>query len=284
MDPKHNPTIKNLVWSRLQGINGVGTRLKELREQRGFSVRSFAKLLEVNPSTVSRIEQAHIKPSQALLNRIAQVLSTSIEELEELHKAEAIERTVDELPVEGRCMAGSQEWVRAREVMARELKVFGWALIPGQLQTINYMRGVFALHTEDEMLIEEACQARLRRQREFAGKKLRVVLSEFALTSRLITAQEQLDQLGRLACALRTGEADIAILPTTYVRGLPQTCSFSILDNSTGWYDIRGTDVLVQEESRVAQLCLLFERLRSLSLLGDEAMTRLAAVERALRS
>jgi transcriptional regulator with XRE-family HTH domain/KaiC/GvpD/RAD55 family RecA-like ATPase len=56
----------------------LGQRLKELRTKRGLSQTELAKLIGVNPSTISQIESDLIYPSLPALLKMAEVLSVDI--------------------------------------------------------------------------------------------------------------------------------------------------------------------------------------------------------------
>lgn len=60
-----------------------GQRIRELREQKDFSLREFAKKLEVSAAFLSDIELGRRFPSEKVLLSIAQKLDTIVEELRE---------------------------------------------------------------------------------------------------------------------------------------------------------------------------------------------------------
>ena len=66
----------------------LGTRLKELRNKRGFSQTELARLVGVTPSTISQIEGNQIYPSFPALIKMAEILSVKVssffEELEDI--------------------------------------------------------------------------------------------------------------------------------------------------------------------------------------------------------
>lgn len=62
--------------------------VKDLREQRGLSIRELAKLANVNPSTVYRIEHKQVVPRLKTVLKLAEVLQADkdvfLEKLEEI--------------------------------------------------------------------------------------------------------------------------------------------------------------------------------------------------------
>lgn len=61
-----------------------GSVLRDLREQRGLSVRSLATTAGLNASSVSRLENDEMGPSDDTVRRLAKVLNTPYRELSTL--------------------------------------------------------------------------------------------------------------------------------------------------------------------------------------------------------
>ena len=59
----------------------LGTRIAQLRSERGMSQRKFALVLELDRVTLNRIEAGKGNPTIDTLARIAQGLDVSLEEL-----------------------------------------------------------------------------------------------------------------------------------------------------------------------------------------------------------
>lgn len=83
----------------------LGTRIREIREERDLSLREFAKKLDdVSPAHVSDIELGRRFPSDELLVKMARVLGVSFEELKKLDlrpPVEELKRLVQSNPVYG---------------------------------------------------------------------------------------------------------------------------------------------------------------------------------------
>lgn len=62
-------------------MNKIGNRLKDLRSDRGISLRELARLSNVSPSFLSQIENGKSQPSVATLFTIAQQLEVPIDTL-----------------------------------------------------------------------------------------------------------------------------------------------------------------------------------------------------------
>jgi transcriptional regulator with XRE-family HTH domain len=61
-----------------QASPDVGSRLRNLRHERGLSLRALAELCELSPNTISLIERGATSPSVSTLQRLATALGTPI--------------------------------------------------------------------------------------------------------------------------------------------------------------------------------------------------------------
>jgi transcriptional regulator with XRE-family HTH domain len=62
-------------------MEGLGARLKELRQQAGLSLRELARQADVSPSLVSQIENGKSRPSVSTLYSFARLLNVPVDEL-----------------------------------------------------------------------------------------------------------------------------------------------------------------------------------------------------------
>ena len=62
-------------------MENLGAFVRRLREEKDFSLREFAKKLEVTPPFISDIELGRRHPSDEVLVKIAQLLGVKAEEL-----------------------------------------------------------------------------------------------------------------------------------------------------------------------------------------------------------
>ncbi len=60
-----------------------GRYLRELREERGLSLRAFAEKIYVSKSTVQRWEQSVVPENTDILNKISEVFGISVEDMRE---------------------------------------------------------------------------------------------------------------------------------------------------------------------------------------------------------
>src|SRR3954454_2864721 len=63
------------------GMEGLGARLKELRQRAGLSLRELARQADVSPSLVSQIENGKSRPSVSTLYTFARLLNVPVDGL-----------------------------------------------------------------------------------------------------------------------------------------------------------------------------------------------------------
>ena len=66
---------------RLNELIQVGTRIKELRKEKGISQKDFAELVGIKYSTYSNYENNNREPTKLQLKKIADKLDVSVDEL-----------------------------------------------------------------------------------------------------------------------------------------------------------------------------------------------------------
>jgi transcriptional regulator with XRE-family HTH domain len=71
-------------------VTNVGSRIRELRQAKGLTLKTVADHAKVTPSLLSQLERGKVNPSLSLLNLIASRLNVSVASLLESHeRAEA---------------------------------------------------------------------------------------------------------------------------------------------------------------------------------------------------
>lgn len=83
----------------------LGTRIRELREERDLSLREFAKKLDdTSPAHVSDIELGRRFPSDELLTKMAKILAVPLAELKSLDlrpRVDELKKLIESNPVYG---------------------------------------------------------------------------------------------------------------------------------------------------------------------------------------
>jgi len=86
----------------MQTRNAIGTRIRELRRERGLALADVAEAAGLSASHLSRIERGHAAPSFTVATRIAAVLGVRPGELATMQReqsaTDAVTQSPDRLP------------------------------------------------------------------------------------------------------------------------------------------------------------------------------------------
>jgi hypothetical protein len=178
-----------------------------------------------------------------------------------------------------------QQRIARIEADSAEIGVYQPALVPGLLQTAEYMRAVFSDGgdlTDDD--VQRSVTARLGRAEILgSGRRLTFVMAEGALrwqASSPAVMGVQLDHLAALASRLRIG-----VISWTRPATVFTTTGFSVYDRRTVILGTRSGTSFITDPRDVADYLKLFDALVDLAVFGPEAqliMTRLANAYREL--
>jgi transcriptional regulator with XRE-family HTH domain len=72
---------RELADPRRTGLGTLGARIRSAREDRGVSLREFARLIGVSPSLISQIERGRVTPSVGTLYAISNELELTFDDL-----------------------------------------------------------------------------------------------------------------------------------------------------------------------------------------------------------
>ncbi|RYJ20373.1 putative DNA-binding protein [Streptomyces sp. L-9-10] len=171
----------------------------------------------MSPSKLSKIENAKLAPSAADVERILSALGVSDEvkaEYTEASRAAATEATAWRLLRRTGVHRG-QHAAKALEAQMSTLRLFQPALVPGLLQTPEYIRAVLRRHglTKDSLL--RTMSGRIDRQAILYDdtKSLRFLITEPVLRWRIVPARMMAAQLDRIVSISRLTHVDIRVIP-----------------------------------------------------------------------
>jgi transcriptional regulator with XRE-family HTH domain len=198
------PNSKSAASNVHEARNALGRRLRELREQAGFSGRQLADSLSWTPSKVSKLENARQTPSDDDIRAWAQATGGEAETdglLASLHTLEVQHAEWQRILRTG--LKPRQQELIEWDQRTRLFRVFEATVVPGLLQTAEYARARFAEGIRRLKLpndINAAVAARVQRQEILyrPDRRFHFVLTEAALRYRLCATDVMLGQLDRL--------------------------------------------------------------------------------------
>jgi transcriptional regulator with XRE-family HTH domain len=222
----------------------LGKKLGAIRNREKVSGRKLAFLLGVRQSTISKLENGKLNPSDEFLNNFIRIFHLNDEEADELR--ELIEKVSDRLH---RIKIGKDaEFTRMQKLVSAleydELRMFQMSLIPGPLQTRAYTHAIFFTDvptTYNELAIksdlETAMHERIEQTKKLYNfdKKFTFLIHENALRTRVCLQKQAIDQIEHIKLVSQQPHIEVGIIPW-YVNyfdlnlEVPQS-NFDLYDN-----------------------------------------------------
>lgn len=201
----------------------LGAALRALREASGKEAKAVARSALMSPSKLSKIENANLLPSATDVERILTAVGVSHAikaEYTEAARAATTEATAWRLLKRAGIHKGQQA-AKALEAQMAVLRLFQPALVPGLLQTPEYIRAILQRHDLSEDALTRTISGRLERQAVLfdSTKKMRFVITESVLRWRIVPPQMMAAQLDRIVSMSRMAHVDIRVVPLS----APQT-------------------------------------------------------------
>lgn len=241
----------------------------------------------MSQSRVSRIESGVFVPKDAEIRNLCRLYQAPADVARELLRAVAdvrAEAGPSRLVIRRGDAHKLQQRIARIEADSADIGVFQPALVPGLLQTADYMRAVFSdggdITSED---LERSVAARIARS-EILGSERRFtfLMAEGALRWQAASAAvmaAQLDHLAALAVRLPVG-----VIPWTRPANVFTTTGFSLYDRRTVILGTRSGTSFITDPRDVADYVKLFGALTGLAVFGPEAQSIMAALAKNYRA
>ncbi|MFG2829224.1 helix-turn-helix domain-containing protein [Streptomyces sp. NPDC048434] len=251
----------------------LGAALRALRQASGKEAKAVARSAVMSASKLSKIETGKAAPSVVDVEQILTAIGVSSEvkaEYLEAVRAAATEATAWRL-VRRMGVHKAQQQTRALETQMTLLRLFQPALIPGLLQTPEYIRAILSRHDLGEDVLTRTISARIERQQALydSNKELHFVITEPALRWRIVSAARMAEQLDRLVSLSRLPNIDIRIVPLSARQQDIANHSFVIRDDRTATIETVHAEIIVTEPRDVALYVHKFKGFASMALAGD---------------
>ncbi|MFJ3628561.1 helix-turn-helix domain-containing protein [Streptomyces albidoflavus] len=195
----------------------IGAALRALRLASGKEAKAVARSALMSPSKLSKIENARLAPSATDVDRVLSAIGVSDEvkaEYTDAARAWATEAAAWRLLKRVGVHKGQQA-AKTLEAQMSTLQLFQPALVPGLLQTPEYIRAVLKRHDLSEDALARTISGRLERQAVLydSAKSLQFIITEPVLRWRIVPPQMMAAQLDRLASLSRLPHVDIRVVP-----------------------------------------------------------------------
>ncbi|MBC9712228.1 helix-turn-helix domain-containing protein [Streptomyces sp. TRM66268-LWL] len=261
----------------------LGTALRALRNASGKEAKAVARSAVMSASKLSKIETGKLAPSADDVDRILTAIGVSDDvkaEYMEAARAVATEATAWRL-IQRAGLHKAQQRLRDVEARMSLLRVFQPALVPGLLQTPEYMRAILSRHADlSEATVRETISARLERQQVLYDqtKTLRFVITEPVLRWLIVPPLVMAGQLDRLVTVSRLPNVDVRVVPL----GQPQTDianhAFVIRDDRAVTVETVHAEVVVTDPRDVAVYVDKFEGFARHAVEGSDMQSLLTTI------
>ncbi|MFE7811790.1 helix-turn-helix domain-containing protein [Streptomyces sp. NPDC057433] len=266
----------------------LGDELRRLREDAALTTTQAAEALDYTKGKISRIENGRV--TVRIPDLTAMLLAYGAADAELRDRLSLLARKANRRRRQGwwnqygSVLADTYRDYIALEALAGTIRTFQAQLVPGLLQTPEYIRAVTVAsrqwQTADE--IEHFVQVRLARQeRLVSGSPLQLwaVLSEAVLLQQVGGAKVMSAQLEQLLTASEQSNVTVQVLPFSrgvhasmfgpyVVLGFPEEAALDVVlaDNPTG-------SMWLEREAEVARYQELFDAARTSALSPAESRT-----------
>ncbi|MFG2917911.1 helix-turn-helix domain-containing protein [Kitasatospora sp. NPDC048298] len=260
----------------------LGAALRELRQASGKEAKAVARSAVMSPSKLSKIETGKVSPTVVDVERILTAIGVPEEvkaEYMAVARAQATEATAWRL-IRRLGHHRKQQQIKALDDSTRLLRVFQPSLVPGLLQTPEYVRAVFGRKDISEDQLLRAVAARLARQQSLydATKTLRFVITESVLRWRLVPPAMMAGQLDRILSASRLSHVDIRVVPLAAPQTDVPGHSFVIRDDRMVTIETVHAEVTVTDPRDVEAYVRKFDGFAATAATGEEVRRVIEAI------
>lgn len=252
----------------------LGTALRALREASGKEAKAVARSALMSPSKLSKIENANLLPSATDVERILTAIGVSDAikaEYTEAARAATTEATAWRLLKRAGIHKG-QHAAKALEAQMALLRLFQPALVPGLLQTPEYIRAILQRHDLSEDALARTISGRLERQAVLfdSTKNLRFVITEAVLRWRIVPPPMMAAQLDRIVSMSRLAHVDIRVVPLSAPQTDIANHAFVVRDDRMVTVETVHAEIVVTDPRDVEMYVRKFEGFERAAVSGDE--------------
>ncbi|MGA4540119.1 helix-turn-helix domain-containing protein [Uniformispora flossi] len=260
----------------------LGAALRALRLASGKEAKAVARAAAMSAPKLSKIETGRVSPSVLDVEQILTAVGVSDEvkaEYANIARAAATETTAWRI-IRRAGLHKAQEKTKALEAQMSLLRLFQPALIPGLLQTPEYIRAVLGRHALGDEVLRRTMATRLERQEVLydSSKDLRFIITEPVLHWRIVSPAKLAAQIDRIISVSRLPHVDIRLTPLDAPQTDIPNHAFVIRDDRIVSVETVHAEVVVTDPRDVALYVAKFEGFAATALAGDamrEALTRI---------
>ncbi|MEW2618659.1 helix-turn-helix transcriptional regulator [Streptomyces sp. NPDC048106] len=260
----------------------LGSALRALRQASGREAKAVARSAAMSSSKLSKIENGSVMPSVVDVEQLLTALGVSEDvktEYMSVARAVATEATAWRL-YRRLGYHRKQQQIQAIESRTNLLRLFQPSLVPGLLQTPEYVQAVLGRKHLTEDQLTRAVGARLARQRILyePGRRLRFIVTEPVLRWRIVPPLVMAGQLDKLISVSRIPGIDLMIVPLSVRQTEFPGHSFSIKDDRMVTVETVHAELSVTDPRDVALYIEKFDSFAEVAISGDSMRAMVAGI------
>jgi transcriptional regulator with XRE-family HTH domain len=268
------------------GLNELSRTLKQLRQDAGLTGMQAAERTGFSQAKISRIERENNVPNPADVAKLAEAYHAPTEIRQRLIElAEHVKATNRRVVLSRANRAEFQKRIADLNRDATEIREFSPVIIPGLLQTAEYMQAVFAAGGTTPADAGGSVRARLEGQNvlDEPGRRITILTTEGALGWAAGPPEMMVRQLEHIELVARKPVVRVGIIPFGTPRPVFPVSNWNLYDESAVVPGIlRRQVVLIPPD--VSPYVEQFAKLEPLAVFDDEASAILRQVADRYRS
>jgi transcriptional regulator with XRE-family HTH domain len=261
----------------------LAAALRDLRQAAGLTGVQAAERLGMSQPKISKLENGRLLPSVQDTRTLLDLYRAQAAEREELLDiAQRLHASIESnRTILRRGAARQQARLGEIEAQATTLRYFSPLVVPGLLQTAEYMRRMFSLELSGAELAR-AVAARQERQQALydADKHFIFVITEAMLRWRFCPDNVMAMQAGHIASIATLSNVDVGVIPFSARPGDVPLHGYEIFDDRLASVGLEHAVVTVTDPRDVASYLKLFATMAGSAEFGDAARGRLTAAGR----
>jgi transcriptional regulator with XRE-family HTH domain len=266
-----------VVSAAQRAKQAFGGRLREIRQDAGFTGRQLAELTGFHFTKISRVEHGAQGLSDADIRAWCGACGASDQIPGLIIQARAADSMYREWKRQARSgLRRLQETIESLYERTRLFRIHEHWSIPGLLQTAAYSTESMAywaalLELPDDR--DAATAARLERQRVLRSGTHRFVflLAEQTLRTRIGTAEAMVEQLDRVLGVMTLANVSVGIIPATAGLGAHTQTAFWIFDNDLVKVETLTAALDITRPDEIDIYVTVFDQMRQAAKFGPSA-------------
>lgn len=261
----------------------LAAELRRLREKAQLTIEDVAEKLQCSSSKISRIETEHVGVSPKDARELLKLYGVPDDQLEALVQLSREARKKGWWHAYHEVFTGAFVGLEAE---ASSFRAYQALLVPGLLQTTDYMRAVIRAARPEATTaqVDKRVQARLARQQllvEPDPPRYWAIVDEAVLCRSVGGARVMREQLNRLVERAALPHVTIQVLPFASGAHAGMEGPFLILgfpeqaDPDVVFVENTTVGLYLEEPPEILRYTLMFDHLRAAALSPDESLVRI---------